>query len=81
MTKRDYYEILGVARTATEDEIKKAIASWRFNAIRTVIRIIRKPRKNLRRHLRRTECCMMRKSVVSMTVMVTMGCKMPVSGI
>ena len=24
MSKRDYYETLGVARTATEDELKKA---------------------------------------------------------
>src|SRR5690606_41622481 len=24
MSKRDYYEVLGVARTATEDELKKA---------------------------------------------------------
>ena len=24
MSKRDYYEVLGVSRTATEDELKKA---------------------------------------------------------
>jgi DnaJ-class molecular chaperone len=31
MNKRDYYEILGIAKTASEDEIKKA---WRTTAVR-----------------------------------------------
>ncbi len=28
MDKRDYYEILGVSKTATKDELKKHTASW-----------------------------------------------------
>ena len=29
MAKRDYYEVLGVSKTAGDDEIKKPTVSWR----------------------------------------------------
>ena len=33
--KRDYYEVLGVARGASEDEIKKHIRKWPGSITRT----------------------------------------------
>ena len=34
MEYKDYYKILGVDKTASEDEIKKLIENWRANTIR-----------------------------------------------
>jgi len=50
--KRDYYEVLGVPKTATEAEIKKHSGPLQKNIIRTFIRAIRSVRRNLKRRRR-----------------------------
>ena len=32
--KRDYYDVLGISKSASEDEIKKLIGSWLNNITR-----------------------------------------------
>ena len=46
--KRDYYEILGVNKTATADRLKKATAKWPCSFTPTIIPAIKPPKKNLK---------------------------------
>lgn len=50
--KRDYYEVLGVAKNAEAAEIKKLIGSSLYNIILTETREIKKQRKNLKKRQR-----------------------------
>ncbi len=46
MSKRDYYEVLGIERGADQKEIKKPTGAWHRNTIRTVIRTMTPPRRS-----------------------------------
>jgi len=54
---QDYYEILGVPRTANDAEIKNLSASSRANFIPTWRRTKSAPKKNLRKSTRPTKSC------------------------
>ena len=49
MKYRDYYEILGVGKDATQDQIKKAYRKLAKNTIPMLTPEIKKPRKSLRK--------------------------------
>ena len=47
--KRDYYEVLGVDKSATDQDLKRLIVSWLKSITRTPILVIKKPKRNLKR--------------------------------
>lgn len=56
MAKRDYYEVLGVSKNASADEIKKPTENWPFSITRIKIQIILKPKTNSKKQLRHMRC-------------------------
>ena len=54
MAEKDYYEILGVKKEASQDEIKKSFRHLARKFTRTSTRGARKPRRNSRRSTRPT---------------------------
>lgn len=55
MAKRDYYEILGVTKTASAEEIKKGYRKVALQYHPMRIRAIKKLKKNLKKQQRRAK--------------------------
>lgn len=56
MAKRDYYEVLGVDKSASADAIKKAYRKKQFNIIPTRIRATKKLKKSLKKQPKPMKC-------------------------
>ena len=54
--KRDYYEVLEVAKNATADEIKKAYRKKRCSTILTETRVTKRQKRSLKRQPKLTAC-------------------------
>jgi hypothetical protein len=69
--KRDYYEVLGIEKGASEDEIKKRIEKTQKNTIRIFTPAIKRPRKSSRRLTKRTRFSQTKESARVMISTVT----------
>ena len=47
--KRDYYEVLGIDKNASEQDIKKPIVNWPKNIIRIQTPVMQMPQINLKK--------------------------------
>ncbi len=72
MAKRDYYEVLGVEKTASDDELKKAYRKLARKYHPDVNPGDKEARRNLKKSMKLMKPCPMPEKGNSMTVLVLM---------
>ena len=78
MAKRDYYEVLGVNKSASADQIKAAYRKLAVKLIRTKIKVTNLLKKNLKKRQRHITFYQMRRENKIMIILVMPHLRMEV---
>ena len=78
MAKRDFYDVLGVGKNASPDELNQPIENLQLSTTLTKIQVIKLQKINLKKPAKHTEFCQIKKKNKIMITLVMQPLKMEV---